>query len=131
MSLNNDFNLRRLERYLAVAWESGADPVVVLTKSDLCEDLPRKLEEVEVIATGVEILTTSSMVEDGCRQIIPYLTEGKTVAFVGSSRTGEKVQTFYVHLRRTKRSKVSCIKRCETENFPLPGTFTLKEKRAS
>lgn len=89
MSLNNDFNLRRLERYLAVAWESGADPVVVLTKSDLCEDLPRKLEEVEVIATGVEILTTSSMVEDGYRQIIPYLTESKTVAFVGSSGVGK------------------------------------------
>ena len=42
MSLNNDFNLRRLERYLAVAWESGADPVVLLTKADLCEDISRK-----------------------------------------------------------------------------------------
>ena len=41
MSLNNDFNLRRLERYLAVAWESGAAPVVVLTKADLCADLPQ------------------------------------------------------------------------------------------
>lgn len=41
MSLNNDFNLRRLERYLAVAWESGAEPVVLLTKADLCSDLPQ------------------------------------------------------------------------------------------
>ena len=61
MSLNNDFNLRRLERYLSVAWESGADPVVVLTKADLCADLPQKQREVEAIAMGVDILTTSAM----------------------------------------------------------------------
>ena len=61
MSLNNDFNLRRLERYLAVAWESGADPVVVLTKADLCADLPQKQREVEAIAMSVDILTTSAM----------------------------------------------------------------------
>ena len=89
MSLNNDFNLRRLERYLAVAWESGADPVVVLTKADLCADLPQKQREVEAIAMGVDILTTSAMESDGYRQITPYITEGRTVAFVGSSGVGK------------------------------------------
>ena len=89
MSLNNDFNLRRLERYLAVAWESGADPVVVLTKADLCADLPQKQREVETIAMGVDILTTSSMELEGYRQIMPYITEGRTVAFVGSSGVGK------------------------------------------
>lgn len=89
MSLNNDFNLRRLERYLAVAWESGADPVVVLTKADLCADLPQKQREVGAIAMGVEILTTSAMESDGYRQIMPYITEGRTVAFVGSSGVGK------------------------------------------
>ena len=89
MSLNNDFNLRRLERYLAVAWESGADPVVVLTKADLCADLPQKQREVEAIAMGVDILTTSAMESDGYRQIISYITEGRTVAFVGSSGVGK------------------------------------------
>ena len=89
MSLNNDFNLRRLERYLAVAWESGADPVVVLTKADLCADLPQKQREVEAIAMGVDILTTSAMESDGYRQIMPYITEGGTVAFVGSSGVGK------------------------------------------
>ena len=89
MSLNNDFNLRRLERYLAVAWESGADPVVVLTKADLCADLPQKQREVETIAMGVDILTTSAMESDGYRQIMPYITEGRTVAFVGSSGVGK------------------------------------------
>ena len=89
MSLNNDFNLRRLERYLAVAWESGADPVVVLTKADLCADLPQKQREVEAIAMSVDILTTSAMKLDGYRQIMPCMTEGRTVAFVGSSGVGK------------------------------------------
>ena len=89
MSLNNDFNLRRLERYLAVAWESGADPVVVLTKADLCADLPQKQREVEAIAMGVTILTTSAMELEGYRHIMPYITEGRTVAFVGSSGVGK------------------------------------------
>lgn len=91
MSLNNDFNLRRLERYLAVAWESGASPVVVLTKADLCADLSQKQREVESIAMGVDILTTSAMESDGYRQIVPYLTEGRTVAFVGSSGVGKSM----------------------------------------
>lgn len=89
MSLNNDFNLRRLERYLAVAWESGAEPVVVLTKADLCADLPQKQREVEAIAMGVTILITSAMELEGYRQIMPYITEGRTVAFVGSSGVGK------------------------------------------
>ena len=89
MSLNNDFNLRRLERYLSVAWESGADPLVVLTKADLCGDLPQKQREVEAIAMGVDILTTSAMESDGYRQIMPYITQDRTVAFVGSSGVGK------------------------------------------
>ena len=89
MSLNNDFNLRRLERYLAVAWESGAEPVVLLTKADLCEELPRKLAEVESIAMGVTVLTSSAMESDGYRQVLPYITPGRTVAFVGSSGVGK------------------------------------------
>ena len=89
MALNNDFNLRRLERYLTVAWDSGAAPVVLLTKKDLCDDLPAKLAQVESVAMGVEILTVSVLEEDGCRVIDPYLTERKTLAFVGSSGVGK------------------------------------------
>ena len=68
MSLNNDFNLRRLERYLAVAWESGANPVVLLTKADLCEDISRKQAEVASIAMDVTVLATSAMESDGYRR---------------------------------------------------------------
>ncbi len=88
MALNNDFNLRRLERYLSVAWDSGAVPVVVLTKADLC-DPAEKLAQVQSVAMGVHILVTSAMERDGCEAIMPYLTSGVTVAFVGSSGVGK------------------------------------------
>ena len=64
MALNNDFNLRRLERYLAASWESGSVPVVLLTKSDLCDDLDIKLLKVQSSAIGVDILTTSAIRDD-------------------------------------------------------------------
>lgn len=89
MSVNNDFNLRRLERYLSIAWDSGAVPVIVLTKSDLCDDTDRKLSEVSSIAIGVDILLTSALAQDGYMQVLPYITEGKTVAFIGSSGVGK------------------------------------------
>lgn len=89
MSLNNDFNLRRLERYLAIAWDSGAMPVIVLTKSDLCEDLLTKLEEIREVAMGVDLVVTSSMTEDGYKTILKYIITGQTVAFMGSSGVGK------------------------------------------
>ena len=89
MSLNNDFNLRRLERYVSIAWNSGAVPVVVLTKSDLCEEPDRKLTQVSSVAAGVDVLVTNTVNQSGYEQIYPYLTEGKTVAFIGSSGVGK------------------------------------------
>lgn len=89
MSLNNDFNLRRLERYLSIAWDSNAVPVIILTKSDLCDDLESKLLEVSSIAFGVDVLVTNSVEEDGYKQILPFLKENKTVAFIGASGVGK------------------------------------------
>lgn len=89
MSLNNDFNVRRLERYLSVAWDSGAMPVIVLTKVDLCDDVDTKLLEIENIAIGVPIIETSIVDEAGLSQIYQYLKEYHTVAFVGSSGVGK------------------------------------------
>jgi len=89
MSLNNDYNLRRIERYLSVAWDSGATPVIVLTKSDLCDDMDTKLREVQFIALGVDVVVTSSMCDDGYASILTYLGKGKTIAFVGSSGVGK------------------------------------------
>lgn len=89
MSLNNDFNLRRLERYLSICWDSGAAPIVVLTKADLCEDADEKLSAVETIAIGVDILIVSAMEQDGYSQILPYIKEKQTAAFIGSSGVGK------------------------------------------
>jgi len=89
MSLNNDFNLRRLERYLAIAWDSGATPVIVLTKADLCDDTEGQLLRVRGVAMGTDVLVTSAMEEDAYRQIAAYIRPGLTVAFIGSSGVGK------------------------------------------
>lgn len=89
MSLNNDFNVRRLERYLSVAWDSGASPVIILTKADLCDDLDQRLREVESVALGVEVVVTSSLSENGTDALKPFLKEGKTASFIGSSGVGK------------------------------------------
>ena len=89
MSLNQDFNLRRLERYLAVAWESGASPVIVLTKTDLCPDREGFLAQVEGVAMGADIVFTTSAGEEGYQSLLPYLLPGKTIAAMGSSGVGK------------------------------------------
>lgn len=89
MSLNRDFNLRRLERYLSIAWDSGALPVVVLTKADLCGDVESRRMEIEATAAGVTVIELSALWEEGIRPIYPYLKAGRTAAFIGSSGVGK------------------------------------------
>jgi ribosome biogenesis GTPase len=89
MSLNADFNLRRIERYLTIAWDSQAKPVIVLTKSDLCEDLSEKQKDLETVSVGVDTLVCSSMSEDGYEEVAQYIENGKTIAFIGSSGVGK------------------------------------------
>ena len=89
MALNGDFNLRRLERYLAVAWSSGAVPVVALTKADLCADIPARLRETEAVAAGTDILVTCALEADGYARLLPYIAPGKAVALLGSSGVGK------------------------------------------
>ncbi|TYS61313.1 ribosome small subunit-dependent GTPase A [Sutcliffiella horikoshii] len=95
-SLNYDFNPRRLERYLVMAWESGSNPVVVLTKSDLCEDIPEKIAEMEAVAFGVPIHAVSVKDETGLEELASYFTVGKTVALLGSSGAGKSTLTNYL-----------------------------------
>ena len=89
MSLNHDYNLSRLERYLSAAWDSRATPVVVLTKSDLCDDLAEVLAEVSAVAIGVDIVITSSSDEASYSQLLTFLQNGKTASFIGSSGVGK------------------------------------------
>ncbi|WP_253905577.1 ribosome small subunit-dependent GTPase A [Bacillus sp. THAF10] len=95
-SLNDDFNARRLERYLIMAWESGANPVIVLTKADLCEDVESKLALVETIAMGLPVHVISVKEEMGTEELRQYFEEGKTVALLGSSGTGKSTLTNYL-----------------------------------
>ena len=88
MSLNNNFNIRRLERYLSVAYDSGAAPVVVLTKADLCTDMDEKIAEAMKAAPGTDIVAISSLAGDYAA-VMPYILPGKTVAFIGSSGVGK------------------------------------------
>ena len=88
MSLNSNYNLRRLERYISITWDSGATPVVVLTKSDLCDDIEEKISEVQGVAMGVDVLTVSSLNND-YSSALQHIEPGKTYAFLGSSGVGK------------------------------------------
>ncbi len=81
--------LRRVERYLAVAWSSGATPVVVLTKADLCEDVGAAVAEVAEDALGVEVLAVSSATGEGLDAVRALVGPGRTVAMVGPSGVGK------------------------------------------
>ncbi|MBD8067456.1 ribosome small subunit-dependent GTPase A [Bacillus sp. PS06] len=92
-ALNNDFNLRRIERYLLLTWESGANPVIVLTKSDLCDHIDERIAEVEAIAYGVPIHVVSVKENSGIESLMSYFEAGKTVALLGSSGAGKSTLT--------------------------------------
>jgi ribosome biogenesis GTPase len=88
-SLDRDFSLRRIERYLTLAWESGASPVIVLTKSDLCDDVHGYASQVEAIAVGTPVHSTSSITGDGLGELGTYFQNHATVALMGSSGVGK------------------------------------------
>jgi ribosome biogenesis GTPase / thiamine phosphate phosphatase len=88
-SLNAEFNLRRLERYLAVAWDSGAQPVVLLSKADLATDVEGMRLAAEASAPGVDVLPVSAVTGDGLADVRRHLAPGRTVVFLGSSGVGK------------------------------------------
>jgi ribosome biogenesis GTPase len=86
--LDADFNPRRLERYLTAAWDSGADPVVVLTKLDVCDD-PGMLLEAKSVAFGVPVLAVSNVTGEGLDDVRALLRPARTFVLLGSSGTGK------------------------------------------
>ncbi len=88
-ALDGDFNPRRVERYLAQCWESGARPVVVLNKADACMDARRKSAEVEQIALGASVCVVSAKTGQGMEQLEPFLKSGDTLVLLGSSGVGK------------------------------------------
>ncbi len=88
--LDGDFNLRRLERYLAVAWSGGATPVILLNKADVADDLAGLLVAAEAIAPGVEVRTVSALTGDGVEALgRDHLAAGRTAVLLGSSGVGK------------------------------------------
>lgn len=87
--LDDDFSLRRLERYITTAWDSGAAPVVVLTKADLCDDVADALLQVESVAIGVPVYPISNVTGIGVDELESHLHPGKTVVLLGSSGVGK------------------------------------------
>ena len=87
--VDDDFSLRRLERYLTTAWESGADPVVVLTKIDLCADVGERVLEAEGVAISVPVLPVSNVTGEGVDAVASYVRPGRTAVLLGSSGVGK------------------------------------------
>lgn len=87
--LDDDYNPKRIERYLLLSWDSGAMPVIVLNKADLCEDLDARLDELRPIARDAPVHVVSAIESDGLEQLTPYFSEGTTCALMGSSGVGK------------------------------------------
>ncbi|MDT4897615.1 MAG: ribosome biosis GTPase / thiamine phosphate phosphatase [Acidobacteriota bacterium] len=107
-SLNQDFNLRRIERYLIIAWESGASPVIVLSKADLCEEVEERLTEIQTVAADVPVHAISVVRRDGLDELASYFRHGQTVALLGSSGVGKS--TLINHLFGHEVQKVREIR---------------------
>lgn len=90
-SLNHDFNVRRIERYMLAAYESGASPVIVLTKRDMCseDEVVNKISQVMDVAIGVPVVSISSITGAGIEDLVTYLSPGKTAVLLGSSGVGK------------------------------------------
>ncbi|MHB8131072.1 MAG: ribosome small subunit-dependent GTPase A [Mobilitalea sp.] len=112
-SLNYDFNINRILRYITVAWESGGTPVVLLTKADLMEDYSEQLKQVQNQAIGVDVIVVSAVTGVGLERLAEYMKPMKTVVFLGSSGVGKSTmvnalageEVMYVNAIREEDSK--------------------------
>ena len=89
MGLDGDFNPRRLERALVLAWESGAEPVVLLNKADVASDLAARRAQIEQVAGGVPVCVIAAKQGQGLEALTRWLVPGRTVALLGSSGVGK------------------------------------------
>lgn len=110
--LDHNFSPRRIERYLTMTRQSGATPVVVLTKADLCDDLPARLAAVEAVAGGAPVHAVSVVQPSGLEALAAYLTPGRTVALLGSSGVGKS--TLLNALSGTDLQRVQAVREMDS-----------------
>jgi ribosome biogenesis GTPase / thiamine phosphate phosphatase len=89
MGLDGDYNPRRLERYLLLAYESGASPVVILNKSDVADHLAEDMDEIRALTVGIPVHAISAKEQNGVDAVTSYLGPGRTGALLGSSGVGK------------------------------------------
>lgn len=107
-SLNQDFNPRRIERYLTVAVNSGVKPVVLLSKADLCEDVESKVAAMEAVSNGAPVHALSAKHGQGVAEVQAYFVPGQTIAIVGTSGVGKS--TLINRLLGIDRQKISEVR---------------------
>lgn len=128
MGLDGDFNLRRVERYLAQCWESGARPAIVLNKADVCARAFEHEDEIQGVAIGVPVFTLSATTGEGIEQLEASLSSRQTVVFLGSSGVGKS--TLVNLLMREERQETRPVRESDSRGrhtttwqqlFVLPG----------
>src|SRR5262245_26531850 len=125
--LDHDFNPRRIERYLTLARESGADAAIILNKNDLCADPGSRVDEVGRIASGARVLSICARSSDAIEPILELIGSGRTVALLGSSGAGKS--TLVNQLLGQQRQRVQEVRESDSrgrhtttyrELLPLP-----------
>jgi ribosome biogenesis GTPase len=128
MGLDGDYSPRRIERALVLAWESGAEPVVLLNKADLCADLLSRRAEIEAVAPGVPVLPIAAKPGEGLEALAAWLGPGRTVALLGSSGVGKSTLVNRLLGREKQRTREVMVAdqrgrhtTTHRELVPLPG----------
>jgi ribosome biogenesis GTPase / thiamine phosphate phosphatase len=128
MALDGDFNVRRLERYLAQCWDSGAKSVVVLNKADNCDDVAARMAEAQSVAAGIPTISVSALTGEGMDALHGLLPPGQTIVLLGSSGVGKS--TLVNHFLRREVQAVQAVRESDSrgrhtttrrELFALPG----------
>jgi len=113
MAMDADFSVHRLERYLLLARDSGARPVVLLTKADLCDDVPALLAEVRVATGNVPVHTVNPRTGEGMADVAAWLAAGRTAGFLGSSGVGKS--TLINRLAGDERQRTAGVRESDSK----------------
>ncbi|MCX5785245.1 MAG: ribosome small subunit-dependent GTPase A [Elusimicrobia bacterium] len=121
-SLDGNYNLRRLERFLVAVRESGAAPVVILNKADLCPEAEKRAEEASLLAPSIPVIILDSISLRGYGRLAPFLAKGRTIAFIGSSGVGKST---IINNLGAKKQKTSAVRKSDSKGMHTTSTRRL------